>query len=119
MEPFGTRLRIARERAGMTPLQLATKAGVREGDVYRWERTPEMDVRSSSVRALAPVLQVTADYLLGLADMPPEPEQAEVSAEPAVPPAGERAVPLRSGDREDDRPGAPAAAKGSARRRQR
>lgn len=92
MDAFGTRLRKARERAKLTPLQLATKAGVREGDVHRWERTPEMDVRSSSVRALAPVLGVTADYLLGLTN-DPLPGGATSNGRPSV----ERVSPSNRG----------------------
>jgi transcriptional regulator with XRE-family HTH domain len=37
-EPFGTRLRSLRERAGMTQAELAQKIGTDQRTLSRWER---------------------------------------------------------------------------------
>ncbi len=37
-EPFGTRLRSLRERAGMSQTQLAEKIGTDQTQISRWER---------------------------------------------------------------------------------
>jgi transcriptional regulator with XRE-family HTH domain len=65
---FGTRLQQAREAKGLTKLQLATAAGIRDTDINRWERLVDVDVRISTIRTLAGPLGVTADYLIGLAE---------------------------------------------------
>lgn len=72
---FGERLTQAREAAGFTPRELARRADVLATDINRWERTPDMDVRISTVRALARALSVSTDYLLGLSDDPAPPNR--------------------------------------------
>ena len=37
-EPFGTRLRSLRERAGLNQTQLAEKVGTDQSSISRWER---------------------------------------------------------------------------------
>ena len=64
-ELFGERLRRLRTEAGLSMLELANLAKVRESDISRWERNPEMDVRLSSLRKLAEALGVSIDYMAG------------------------------------------------------
>ena len=55
-EPFGTRLRSLRERAGLTQTQLARKVGVSQGNVATWERNaavPPADMVARLAAALA------------------------------------------------------------------
>ncbi|HVT89489.1 MAG TPA: helix-turn-helix transcriptional regulator [Tepidisphaeraceae bacterium] len=62
--PFGERLAQARERAGLTQVQLAEKLGTTQGNVTSWEREV-VALRPEQLNALADVLDVSADYLLG------------------------------------------------------
>jgi transcriptional regulator with XRE-family HTH domain len=62
-EPFGTRLRSLRERAGLSQAQLAEKVGTDQTHVSRWERNvaaPDL----ATVRQLAAALGVYAVELL-------------------------------------------------------
>ena len=62
-EPFGTRLRSLRERAGLTQTELAEKVGTDQGHISRWERnlaTPDV----ATVQRLAAALDVYAVELL-------------------------------------------------------
>jgi transcriptional regulator with XRE-family HTH domain len=62
-EPFGTRLRSLRERAGMTQTQLAEKVGTDQSHISRWERNaavPEL----AMVERLAATFGVSAGELL-------------------------------------------------------
>ncbi|MBA3844357.1 MAG: helix-turn-helix transcriptional regulator [Actinobacteria bacterium] len=69
---FGERLRALRLAAGMSPLELALAAGVRESDISRWERNPEMDVRLSSLRKIAAAFGVSLDSMAGSPATGPE-----------------------------------------------
>src|SRR5262245_9110864 len=72
-EPFGTRVQLLRKRVGISQVQLATKAGVNEDDMSRWERNlaqPEI----ATAERLAAILGVSAAELLtGHAEYPPRP----------------------------------------------
>ena len=62
-EPFGTRLRSLRERAGMTQAELAQKIGTDRSTLSRWERNfilPGL----TTVEQLAMILSVSAAELL-------------------------------------------------------
>ncbi len=62
-DPFGTRLRSLRERAGMTQKQLADKVGTDQNHISRWERNvavPELKL----VEFLAAALAVSTEELL-------------------------------------------------------
>jgi transcriptional regulator with XRE-family HTH domain len=62
-EPFGTRLRSLRERAGLTQTELAEKVGTDQGHISRWERNLAMpDV--ATVQRLAAALGAYAVELL-------------------------------------------------------
>ena len=76
---FSKNLQKARELSGKTQLQVATLLGVREGAYQHYEysrREPNLD----RLRELARILNVSADFLLGLTDDPtpslakPEPQ---------------------------------------------
>lgn len=68
MVTFGTRLRQCREERGLTPKELADRAGIPYMTVYRLEheahRTPRMDIAVK----LARVLGVSLDWLCGVYD---------------------------------------------------
>ena len=62
-EPFGSRLRSFRERAGLSPTQLGEMVGVSHGNIATWERTgavPQFDI----VERLAGILGVSSVVLL-------------------------------------------------------
>lgn len=62
--PFGERLAAARLQAGLTQQQLADKLGTVQRVIAHWEREP-VALRADQLSALADVLGVTADYLVG------------------------------------------------------
>jgi transcriptional regulator with XRE-family HTH domain len=69
-EPFGTRLRSLRERAGVSQIELAAKIGTDPDTLSRWERglaEPPMTMREQIAFAL--------DLSLGplLVEQPPKP----------------------------------------------
>jgi len=71
---FGQRMVQAREQAGLTQAQLATRMGVTQPVVAYWEREP-VALRMEQLAALADTLGVTADYLLGRPNpQPPTPK---------------------------------------------
>jgi transcriptional regulator with XRE-family HTH domain len=71
-EPFGTRLRSLRERAGMSQSELAKNVGTHHSHVSRWERNATQP-ESAMVERLAAVLGVTAvELLTGRPQKPPK-----------------------------------------------
>ena len=64
-EPFGTRLRSLRERAGLNQTQLAEKVGTDQSSISRWERNVA-EPQIAMVERLAAALAVSAVQLLGL-----------------------------------------------------
>lgn len=71
--PFGERLAAAREQAGLTQAQLAERLGLTQVAVALWERKA-VSLRPEQVAAVADILGVTTDYLLGRHDKPPAPK---------------------------------------------
>jgi transcriptional regulator with XRE-family HTH domain len=61
---FGQCLTDARERAGLTQQQLAEKLGTSQRAVAHWERDP-VALRPDQIAAMADILNVTTDYLVG------------------------------------------------------
>jgi transcriptional regulator with XRE-family HTH domain len=61
---MGERIASARQQAGITQQQLASKLGVTQRVVTYWEREP-VALKPEQLAALAAALQVTADFLLG------------------------------------------------------
>ena len=64
---IGERIRICREREGISQEELAHRIGKHANTVARWERD-ELVPRCTSVAKLAEVLNTTSDYLLGKTD---------------------------------------------------
>ena len=62
-EPFGSRLRSFRERAGLSPTQLGEKVGVSQGNIATWERNGDVP-RFDMVERLAGILGVSSVVLL-------------------------------------------------------
>jgi transcriptional regulator with XRE-family HTH domain len=65
----GSRLRRARELAGISQRDLASRVGLSEQQIYRYERE-RSDPLVSNVVAIAKELNVSIDYLCGLSDDP-------------------------------------------------
>lgn len=65
----GDRLRQFRELRGFSQDDLALRTGISKKDIWRYE-TGKSSPGSNSLTALAQVLEVSADYLLGLVDDP-------------------------------------------------
>lgn len=61
---FGERLASARQQVGLTQQQLADKLGTVQRVIAHWERAP-VALRADQLSALADVLGVSADYLVG------------------------------------------------------
>ena len=76
---FGTKLRIARKRANLTQRELAERIGARHNSISQWEsgiNRPSQDI----IKALCNELNVTADFLLGIAAAP-----VRIEGLPAIP----------------------------------
>lgn len=65
----GDRLREYREKRGLSQRDLARKCGLGINQINRYENGMS-DAWSSILRVIAQELDVSADYLLGLSDMP-------------------------------------------------
>lgn len=64
---IGQRLKMLRERAGWTQVELGQKVGVTSNAVSNWERgATEPDIKT--ILALADLFSVTTDYLLSRTD---------------------------------------------------
>ena len=70
IEVFQHRLQQRRLELRLTQEALAEKLGVRQGWISRMENRLTNYVRSDNLFSLCQVLDVSADYLLGLDDVP-------------------------------------------------
>lgn len=66
---LGIRLKEFREKAGYTQEDLANYLDTSQTQVWRWE-VGKNEPTSDTIVKIAKILNVTADYLLGLADDP-------------------------------------------------
>lgn len=66
---FGSRLREARERLGLSQRELAKLCNLGEAQIFRYEGEKN-DPSSKHLRTIAEALHVTTDYLLGLTSDP-------------------------------------------------
>ena len=82
-ESFGDRIRKARIHYGMSQAELARRIKVSLNTMNKIELGETPDPRASRIKAIADVLRVSADYLLGRKD---DPESVEC-------PTGEVLVP--------------------------
>jgi len=69
----GQRLRVLRQRRGMSVEDLAVASGITPRHIWRLEAGGRSDVRAETLARLALALDTSADYLLGLTDDPREP----------------------------------------------
>lgn len=65
----GDRLKVVRERMGLSQDELAEGLGVGQAQINRYEQNKN-DPSSETLVAMAKYLEVTTDYLLGLVDTP-------------------------------------------------
>lgn len=72
METIGQRVRAARERRGMTQADLARRIQASINAINMLESGSISDPKSSRILAIAEVLGVTTDYLLGRTERTPE-----------------------------------------------
>jgi transcriptional regulator with XRE-family HTH domain len=70
MELLAERLRTIREERGFSQTALAARAGLNLGNVNELEQQRKTSVRADTIVALASVLGVSSDFLLGLSDNP-------------------------------------------------
>jgi len=64
-ELLGDRIRTARERYGMSQSELARRIKVSKQTMYQIESNKTPDPGALKVKAIADVLRVSTDYLLG------------------------------------------------------
>ncbi len=69
---LGERLRQARERRGLSQAELARRIGAGVNQVPRYENG-QAEPSPMLLKRLARSLEITSDYLLGLADHPTQP----------------------------------------------
>jgi transcriptional regulator with XRE-family HTH domain len=70
MRLLAERLQSMREARGLTQTALAARAGLNLGNVNELEQQRKTSVRADTIVALADVLNISADYLLGRTDTP-------------------------------------------------
>jgi transcriptional regulator with XRE-family HTH domain len=73
---IGERVRQRRKALGMTQEQLEAASGVPQGSISRIESGVAEDVYASTVLGFAQALQVSTDYLLGVAPLEQAPSQS-------------------------------------------
>jgi transcriptional regulator with XRE-family HTH domain len=78
-EQLGDRVRKAREAYGMSATLLAERAGLTRQLLYMIESNRTLDPGVLKVKAIATVLKVSVDYLLGLKDETSVGEPAELA----------------------------------------
>ena len=81
---FGTRVRLARQHAGLSQEQLARAAGVSVGTVARIEQGVTSSLTTRSLEGMCKALGVTSDYLLGLSEKPADTEDLRDTPLPAL-----------------------------------
>ena len=72
----GDRVRQRRKALGMTQEQLEAASGVPQGSISRIESGVAEDIYASTVLGFAKALQVSTDYLLGVAPLEQAPSQS-------------------------------------------
>ena len=71
MDNFSDRLKLARKRRGITQKEIAEKIGVSTSSYKHYENAENLP-SLLTLKALADVLDVSTDYLLGRLDSPVE-----------------------------------------------
>lgn len=67
MQNYGKRLKQARLNKGYTQVEIASKIGVPQQTWQRYE-TGKNDLKMSTIYAICKVLDISADWLLGLTE---------------------------------------------------
>jgi transcriptional regulator with XRE-family HTH domain len=67
---LGRRLALAREKLGLSQMEVAERTGLKVQNISRIETTVRQHVRSDTLVRLAQALECSTDYLLGLSDEP-------------------------------------------------
>lgn len=76
---IGPRIRAIREMRGYTQEELAERMGINTHNIWRWENG-ESKPNGDTIAQIAKVLEVSADYLLGLNNDPmPGLQQTDLS----------------------------------------
>lgn len=70
---IGERIRMLRERHGMTLEQVGNIVGVKKPTVFKWEHGDIKSMKSSRLLQLAKALHTTPGYLMGWTDDPEAP----------------------------------------------
>lgn len=65
----GDRLRLMREKLGLSQADLADRLGIGQNQIYRYE-TGQVEPSPTIIGMLAKEMDVSADWLLGLVDNP-------------------------------------------------
>ncbi len=80
---FGERVHLIRRRRKMTQKELGEAVGVSKTTIFRIEKGDFADAMGQHIAKMARVLNVSADYLLGLKEEPEplEPEPLEKVAQ--------------------------------------
>jgi transcriptional regulator with XRE-family HTH domain len=78
-ESIGARIRKARVKYGMSQAELARRIDVSLNAMNKIELGNTPDPRASRIRAIADVLRVSTDYLLGRKDEDSEPFPTETA----------------------------------------
>jgi transcriptional regulator with XRE-family HTH domain len=69
-EDIGDRIRIAREARGMKQKDLATRLGVEQSHVWKWENNKRVP-RMQTLATICDMLDVTLDYVIrGITERP-------------------------------------------------
>jgi transcriptional regulator with XRE-family HTH domain len=77
---FGERVHLLRRRRKMTQQALADAVGVNKATIFRIEKAELSDAMGQTIAKMARVLNVSADYLLGLKEEPEPLEKVEQGA---------------------------------------
>lgn len=67
---IGQKLKNRRKELGLTMLQVATKVGVSEATVSRWESGDIANMKRDKIVLLANALQVSPSYIMGDGELP-------------------------------------------------
>src|SRR5437870_122431 len=81
---FGERVRAVRAAKGFSQAALARRVGISANAMNEIERGKAPNPRANVVRRLAEVLEISADYLLGVGEVEEEPRWEKARRTPAA-----------------------------------
>ncbi len=96
METFGQRLVFAREQRNFTQKDLASKLGITPTRLNYWEKD-KREPAIAMIKALAQILNVDTDFLIGLRDSAQEKKEIPPSTTEAA--QGEGEITMEESDR--------------------